>query len=195
MLYFWNPADSSIPKNMIDTSPWWPGPGHPVHAGHPGHPGHPVPVIQTVLEGRVYHCFGFFEGEQGLSTLLCHTHIFRNSCTDLFVLNYLNHKPFSSFFSWTSFSLSVDFLRKRDRLAICGPSAFGRHFLQFSHFQQQRRHLDLNFCCIVVFLGMPLFEMCCSIGALPEKGGGGKGLPGMFGSWSTFPHICLCPGV
>ena len=101
-------------------------------------------VTPLFLQGRVYHCFGIFEGEQGL----CHTHIFRNSCTDIFVLNYLNHKSYSSLFSWTSFSLSVDFLEKRDRLAICGPSAFGRHFLQFSHFQQQRRHLDLNLCCI-----------------------------------------------
>ena len=34
-----------------------PHPGHPVHAGHPGYF---VPVIKSVLQGRVYHRFGIF---------------------------------------------------------------------------------------------------------------------------------------
>ena len=33
-----------------------------------------------------------------------------------------------------------------ERLAICGPAALGRHFLQLSHFQQQRRHLGSGRC-------------------------------------------------
>ena len=37
-----------------------PHPGHPLHAVHPDHPGYPVPVIQSVLQGRVYHRFGIF---------------------------------------------------------------------------------------------------------------------------------------
>ena len=38
---------------------WWkiPHPSHPVHASHPGYP---VPVIRSVLQGRVYHRFGIF---------------------------------------------------------------------------------------------------------------------------------------
>ena len=32
--------------------------GHP--AGQPGHPGYLVPVIHSVLQGRVYHRFGIF---------------------------------------------------------------------------------------------------------------------------------------
>ena len=37
--------------------------GHPDHPGHPvhaSHPGYPVPVIQSVLQGPVYHRFGIF---------------------------------------------------------------------------------------------------------------------------------------
>ena len=37
---------------------WWiPHPGHPVHASHPSYP---VWVIQSVLQGWVYHRFGIF---------------------------------------------------------------------------------------------------------------------------------------
>ena len=38
--------------------------GHPVHTGHPDHPGYPVPVIHSVLQGRVYHRFGIFFREK-----------------------------------------------------------------------------------------------------------------------------------
>ena len=43
-------------------------PGHPVHAGHPGYL---VPVIHSVLQGRVYHRFGIFVGPIGYRPTSC----------------------------------------------------------------------------------------------------------------------------
>ena len=60
MQYFWNPDDSIIPNMMIDNR--W----STVHVGHPGHPSYPVPVTLSVLQGRVYHRFGFFPSWKSL---------------------------------------------------------------------------------------------------------------------------------
>ena len=58
-----------VPENLtyaIFLKSWWlthskcddiSHPGHPVHTIHPGYP---VPVIRSVLQGRVYHLFGIF---------------------------------------------------------------------------------------------------------------------------------------
>ena len=58
MLYFWNPDDSLIPNMMIDTSPW-----SSCSRRSPWSPWFLVPVIHSVLQGRVYHRFGIFRHE------------------------------------------------------------------------------------------------------------------------------------
>ena len=60
-----------------------PHPGHPVYAGHPGYT---VPVIKSVLQGRVYHRFGIFMTVQDLLATSLNSK--RNDFIKLYVLKY-----------------------------------------------------------------------------------------------------------
>ena len=61
MLYFWNPDDLLIPNMMIDTSPW------------SSCSRRSVPVIESVLRGRVNHRFGIsYMRAEHIDSYFCH---------------------------------------------------------------------------------------------------------------------------
>ena len=59
----WEHAQKEFQKFLKIRITLLPHPGHPVHASHPGNP---VPVIRSVLQGRVYQRFGIFCVRDGM---------------------------------------------------------------------------------------------------------------------------------
>ena len=51
---------TALEQILIRTPPPIIKQSHPGHSVHTGHPGFSVPVLHSVLQGRVYHRFGIF---------------------------------------------------------------------------------------------------------------------------------------
>ena len=56
----WRCERTALEQILIRTPPPIIKQSHPGHPVHTGHPGFSVPVLHSVLQGRVYHRFGIF---------------------------------------------------------------------------------------------------------------------------------------